>query len=62
MSVAALVIVIYQIVFQSMFFAKNILLRRRLRMPMYTGPGPGSQRGNPGFVRMGQGLRHGRDN
>ena len=34
MSVAALVIVIHQIVFQSMFFAKNILLRRRLRMPI----------------------------
>lgn len=32
MTVAALVIVIHQIVFQSMFFAKNILLRRRLRM------------------------------
>ena len=34
MSTSALIIVIHQVVFQGMFFAKNILLRRRLGIPI----------------------------
>ncbi|UCE61371.1 MAG: hypothetical protein JSU63_06410, partial [Phycisphaerales bacterium] len=34
MSISALIIVIHQVVFQGMFFAKNISLRRRLGMPI----------------------------